>query len=33
LKILHGETVPKQIILGTRLFDKENIDQGGEALP
>lgn len=33
LKILHGETVPKKIVLGTRLFDKNNIDQGGEALP
>lgn len=33
LKILHGETVPKKIVLGTRLFDKSNIDQGGEALP
>ena len=33
LKILHGEQVPKKIVLGTRLFDKSNIDQGGEALP
>jgi len=33
LKILSGQTVPKQIVLGTRLFDKSNIDQGGEALP
>lgn len=33
LKILHGEKVPKQITLGTRRFDKSNIDQGGEALP
>jgi ribose transport system substrate-binding protein len=32
LKILHGETVPKEITLGTRLFDKENIAQGGQAL-
>jgi ribose transport system substrate-binding protein len=32
LKILHGETVPKEITLGTRLFDKENITQGGQAL-
>lgn len=32
LKILHGETVPKEITLGTRLFDKENITQGGEAI-
>jgi ribose transport system substrate-binding protein len=33
LKILNGQTVPKQIVLGTRLFDKSNIDKGGEALP
>lgn len=32
LKILHGETVPKEIVLGTRLFDKENVAQGGEAI-
>lgn len=32
LKILHGEKVPKEITLGTRLFDKANIAQGGEAL-
>ena len=33
LKILHGQTAPKHITLGTRLFDKSNIDRGGEALP
>jgi ribose transport system substrate-binding protein len=33
LKILNGQTVPKHITLGTRRFDKSNIDQGGEALP
>jgi ribose transport system substrate-binding protein len=33
LKIFNGQTVPKAIVLGTRLFDKSNIDQGGEALP
>jgi len=35
LKILNGQaqTVPKKIVLGTRLFDKSNIAQGGEALP
>jgi len=33
LKILNGQPVPKKIVLGTRLFDKSNIDQGGEALP
>jgi len=32
LKILHGEKVPKEIVLGTRLFDKSNIDQGGQVL-
>lgn len=29
LKILAGEAVPKQIVLGTRLFDKTNVSQGG----
>jgi ribose transport system substrate-binding protein len=33
LKILKGETVPKKIVLGTRLFDKSNVAAGGEALP
>ena len=32
LKILHGEKVPKEIVLGTRLFDKGNVDQGGQEL-
>ncbi|HLZ53509.1 MAG TPA: substrate-binding domain-containing protein [Verrucomicrobiae bacterium] len=32
LKILHGEPVPKEIVLGTRLFDKDNVAQGGVAL-
>jgi ribose transport system substrate-binding protein len=32
LKILHGETVPKEIVLGTRLFDQDNINQGGETV-
>ena len=32
LKILHGERVPKDIVLGTRLFDKDNVAQGGVAL-
>ncbi len=31
LKLLAGETVEKQIILGTRLFTPENLDSGGEA--
>jgi ribose transport system substrate-binding protein len=33
LKIFKGETVPKKIVLGTRLFDKSNVAAGGEALP
>ena len=32
LKILHGETCPKQITLGSRVFDKETIGQGGKEL-
>jgi len=32
LKCLHGETVPKETVLGTRLFDAANVSQGGEAL-
>ena len=32
-KILKGEQVPKHITLGSRLFTKQNVDQGGEALP
>ena len=32
LKILRGETVPKEIVLGTRRFDKDNVAQGGEEL-
>jgi ribose transport system substrate-binding protein len=33
LKILGGETVEKEITLGSRLFTKENVDKGGEPLP
>ena len=29
LKILKGESVPKEITLGSRVFDKENVAQGG----
>jgi ribose transport system substrate-binding protein len=29
LKIFNGETVPKEIVLGTRFFDKGNVAQGG----
>lgn len=32
IKILKGEKVPKYIVLGTRLFTKENAEKGGEAL-
>jgi ribose transport system substrate-binding protein len=32
LKILAGETVPKKIILGSRVFDQETVAQGGRAL-
>lgn len=32
LKILNGETVEKEITLPSRVFTKENIDQGGEWL-
>ena len=33
LKLLHKESVPKKIVLGTRIYTKENVDRGGEALP
>ena len=33
LKILKGESIPKKIVLGSRLFDKSNVAAGGEALP
>lgn len=33
LKVLRGEKTPRKIVLGTRLFDKSNIDQGGQELP
>lgn len=32
LKILKGEQVPKEIVLGTRVFDKANVAQGGSEL-
>jgi ribose transport system substrate-binding protein len=32
LKILNGQTVPKEIVLGTRLYDAQNVAQGGEEL-
>ena len=32
LRVLRGETVPKKIVLGTRLFTPENAAQGGAAI-
>ena len=32
LKILQGEKVPKEITLGSRVFDKSNVGQGGQEL-
>jgi ribose transport system substrate-binding protein len=32
LAILNGEQVPKQIVLGTRLFTAANVADGGEAI-
>lgn len=32
LKILLGESVPKNITLGSRIFTKENVSSGGEAI-
>src|SRR5437867_5506149 len=32
LKILKGEPVPKEIVLGSRVFDKENVAAGGREL-
>lgn len=32
LKVLGGETVPKKIVLGTRLFDRSNVTSGGQEL-
>ena len=32
LKVLNGQEVPKNITLGTRIFTKDNVDQGGEAI-
>jgi ribose transport system substrate-binding protein len=33
LKILAGEKVPRKVTLGSRLFDKETVGQGGKELP
>jgi ribose transport system substrate-binding protein len=32
LEILAGKQVPKKIVLGTRMFTKDNVAQGGEAI-
>lgn len=32
MKILAGEKPPKKVTLGTRLFTKENVERGGEAI-
>lgn len=32
LKILKGESVPKEITLGSRVYDKENVSEGGREL-
>jgi ribose transport system substrate-binding protein len=32
LEILAGKPVPKEIVLGTRLFTKANVEQGGEEI-
>lgn len=33
LRLLRGETVPREITLGSRLFTAGNVDAGGEPLP
>jgi ribose transport system substrate-binding protein len=33
VKILKGEQVPKEITLGSHVFDRSNVANGGEALP
>ena len=32
LKILKGESVDKNIVLGTRVYTKDNVERGGEAV-
>jgi ribose transport system substrate-binding protein len=31
-EILHGKSVPKELVLGTRLFTRDNVEHGGEEL-
>jgi ribose transport system substrate-binding protein len=33
LMILAGEPVPRNIVLGSRVFDKSNVQDGGRPLP
>jgi ribose transport system substrate-binding protein len=33
LRILAGEKVPKKIVLGSRLYTRENVDAGGAPIP
>ena len=33
LKIFNGEKVPHEITLGSRLFTKDTVEQGGKPLP
>jgi ribose transport system substrate-binding protein len=33
VKLLSGEDVPKHITLVSRLYTKDNVDQGGTAVP
>jgi ribose transport system substrate-binding protein len=33
VKILKGESVPRKVVLGTRMFDKSNVADGGAAMP
>ncbi|MGA4642955.1 substrate-binding domain-containing protein [Limisphaera sp. 4302-co] len=33
LRILRGEPVPKRIVLGSRVFDRTNVERGGDPLP
>ena len=31
-KILNGQQVPKNMVLGSRIFTRDNVDQGGQAI-
>ncbi len=32
LRILGGETPPKKVVLGTRIYTKDNVARGGEEI-